>query len=109
MNETRSVVLAERAEVARSAWSRMVGLLGRGHAHDGLWIEPCTSIHTFFMGFAIDAVFIDRGGWVLHVEHALAPWRMTRFVRGARAVLELDAGAAAGTAQGDRLVRTPCA
>lgn len=95
-------------EIARTAWSRMVGLLGRGSVGDGLVIEPCASIHTFFMGFSIDAIFISREGEVLHVERALHPWRMTRFVKGARAVIELTPGGAMGTEAGDRLVRVPC-
>jgi uncharacterized membrane protein (UPF0127 family) len=57
----------------------------------------------FFMRFPIDAVFLDRDLVVLKVVENLAPWRMAA-QRGAKAVLELPAGAASGLRPGDRLV-----
>jgi uncharacterized membrane protein (UPF0127 family) len=56
-------------------------------------IRPAPSIHTFFMRFAIDAVFVSRTGQVLKVASDVKPWR-ARFCRGAYAVLELGAGEA---------------
>jgi uncharacterized membrane protein (UPF0127 family) len=60
------------------------------------------SVHTWFMRFAIDAVFCDRDGVVLHVARGLRPWRIAAR-RGARSVLELPEGAAADVRPGDRL------
>jgi uncharacterized membrane protein (UPF0127 family) len=84
----------------------MRGLLGRAAlaAGEGLLIRPASAIHTFFMRFAIDVVFIDRDGVVLRVVPALRPWRLAAR-RGARSVLELPAGEAAarGIGPGDRL------
>ena len=57
----------------------------------------------FFMRFPIDAVFLDRDLVVMKVVEDLAPWRMAAH-RGAKAVLELPAGAASGLQPGDRLV-----
>jgi uncharacterized membrane protein (UPF0127 family) len=57
-------------------------------------LRPASSIHTAFMRFAIDAVFLDGEGRVLKVAAELRPWR-TSACRGARAVLELPAGEAA--------------
>jgi uncharacterized membrane protein (UPF0127 family) len=106
-NATRGTLLAERARRADNVWTRGVGLLGqRGlPAGEGLWIEPCQSIHSFFMRFRFDAAFLDREGRVVHLVHEMAPQRATRFVRLARAVLELPAGTlrASGTEIGDRL------
>ena len=67
-------------------------------------IRPAPSIHTFFMRFSIDAVFLSRSGHVLKVASAVKPWR-ARFCRGAYAVLELGAGEAGRRAItiGDRL------
>jgi uncharacterized membrane protein (UPF0127 family) len=81
-------------EIARSSWSRFVGLMGRrelpaGHA---LWIEPCNSIHMFFMRFAIDVLFLDREGRVKRVLLKLKPWRVSPIVFGSRTVVELPAG-----------------
>ncbi len=93
--------------VADSAWPRAKGLLGKKHLppDEGILLRPASSIHMFFMRFAIDAVYLDRDLTVLKVVHDLKPWRMSaRF--GAHAVLELAAGtcAAAGVTEGDRLV-----
>jgi len=99
-------LVCERCTIARSPLRRMRGLLGRSDlgSHEGIYLEPAGSIHTFFMRFAIDAVFLDRDGRVLRVAAALPPWR-TAAARGARAVLELRAGECArrGIAAGDVL------
>lgn len=101
-----TLVVCERCEVADTAPRRLRGLLGRValEAGEGLLIRPAPAIHTFFMRFAIDAVFLDRDDTVLAVRPSLAPWR-TAGQRGARAVLELRAGQAGdrGLAVGDRL------
>ncbi|GDX82303.1 hypothetical protein LBMAG42_41140 [Deltaproteobacteria bacterium] len=107
-NATRGFVLAERARVAKTFLSRGVGLLGAKNAGGGLFIEPCSSVHTMFMRFAIDVIFLDPGDAVLAVYAPLAPWRATAWVRGAKRVLELDAGGAKGTQVGDRLECEPC-
>jgi uncharacterized protein len=84
----------------------MRGLLGRDglRAGEGLLIRPTSAIHTFFMRFAIDVVFIDRAGVVQKVVSALRPWRFAGN-RGARCALELRAGEAAalGIRPGDEL------
>jgi uncharacterized protein len=89
-------VVCERCEVARSTAARMRGLLGRDSLPegDGLLIPKTSSIHMFFMRFAIDAVFLDRELRVRKVVANLGPWRIA-VARGARSVLELPSGAAA--------------
>jgi uncharacterized membrane protein (UPF0127 family) len=74
----------------------MRGLLGRdGLAQgEGLLIKPCGSVHTFFMRFPIDVVFLDRELSVLAVRPEVRPWR-TAGARGAKVVLELAAAEAA--------------
>jgi uncharacterized protein len=100
----------ERCVVAETAPTRMRGLLGRDGLddHEGLLIRPTNSVHMFFMRFAIDVVFLDRDLVVRKVVEALRPWRMAG-CRGARAALELPAGAAArrGIAVGERLTLEP--
>jgi len=108
VNPARGLVLAERARVADTMWARAVGLLGQSSAGPGLILDPCSSIHTWFMGFPIDVVFLDAQDVVLAAYPALRPWRMTRWVRGARRVLEVEAGRLGGTAVGDRLECRPC-
>jgi uncharacterized protein len=103
--------LGENIRPAITVWSRLVGLLGRSSlaAGEGLWIEPCSSIHMFFMRFAIDAVFVDRSATVTRVVSNLGPWRIAYGGRGAHAVLEVPVGTvlSSGTRQGDLLEKTP--
>lgn len=104
-------LLGDRVALADTAPARTRGLLGRSSLEpgEGLWIEPCRSIHMFFMRFAIDAVFTDRERNVVRVVHALRPWRIASGGRSARAVLELPPGAIeeSGTCPGDRLEIVP--
>ena len=89
-------VVCERCLVADTPFARMRGLLGRTELPrgEGVFLRPAGSIHTFFMRFPIDVVFVDGEGIVVGVERELPPWRTARR-RGAKAVLELAAGTAA--------------
>jgi uncharacterized membrane protein (UPF0127 family) len=114
-NTTRGTVLADRAEGAVRFGERLRGLLGRDTLPDGegLWIEPCNSVHMWFMRFPIDVVFAARDGRVVAVVPDLRPWSMTRPYFGADVALELPVGviARSGTVPGDTLARSevPCA
>jgi uncharacterized protein len=100
-------VICDRCVVAASPFSRMKGLLGRSELRpgEGLLLRPASAIHTFFMRFPIDAVFLDRDWRVVGIAGDLAPWR-TAGRKGAKAVLELPAGESArrGLRPGDLLV-----
>jgi uncharacterized membrane protein (UPF0127 family) len=100
-------VVCEQLLVAARPLRRMRGLLGRASlpAGEGILLRPAGSVHTFFMRFPIDVVFLDRDDVVVGIEPALAPWR-TSGRRGAKAVVELAAGEAdrRGLEVGDRLV-----
>ncbi|HZQ81577.1 MAG TPA: DUF192 domain-containing protein [Gaiellaceae bacterium] len=97
-------VVCARCLLATNPLTRARGLLGRsGLAPDeGMYFRPAGSIHMFFMRFAIDAVFCDGDLRVLGVERELKPWRMARR-KGAKVVIELPVGGAAGLEDGDRL------
>ena len=105
-NQTRQTVLADRAERADTSAKRRVGLLHHKSLApgEGLWIVPCESVHTFFMKFPIDLVYLDKRLKVRKVRHAVPPWRLSACFT-AHSVLELPAGSAAetGTAVGDEL------
>jgi uncharacterized protein len=98
--------VCERCLLAETPLTRLKGLLGRDHLKqgEGLLLRPASSIHTFFMRFSIDVVWLDRDLRVLEVTHDLRPWR-TAARREAKGALELPAGQAAalGLAPGDRL------
>jgi uncharacterized membrane protein (UPF0127 family)/CheY-like chemotaxis protein len=106
VNLSSERVVCERGVVAEHALSRMRGLLGRRQlpAGEGLLLEPAPAIHTAFMRFPIDVVFLDAYMRVIKVVEALPPWRSVA-ARHARAVLELTAGEAGrrGVTVGDRL------
>ena len=103
VNSEGSIVCA-RCTLAVNPLTRMRGLLGRASLtpDEGMLFRPAGSIHMFGMRFAIDAVFCDRELVVLDVARGLRPWRMAS-KKGAKVVIELAEGAAAGVAAGDRL------
>ena len=100
-------VVCERCLLAETALTRMKGLLGRSElpSGEGILLKPASSVHTAFMRFPIDAVFLDRDMHIVKVASALRPWRAAG-ARGAKSVLEIAAGEAArrGLSVGDRLV-----
>ena len=99
--------LCDHLVIAGGPLGRMRGLLGRESLPhgEGLLLRPASSVHTAFMRFAIDVVFLDADGCVLHVAERLEPWRAAG-CRGARAVLELASGECErrGVRPGDRLI-----
>jgi uncharacterized protein len=103
-------VVCEKCLVADSPFTRMRGLLGRADLppEEGVLLRPAASVHTFFMRFPIDVVFLDRDLRVLGVADRLRPWRAAGR-RGAKAVVELASGEAAkrGVKEGDVLELQP--
>jgi len=106
-NQTRNTVLATAADIADTSAKRRTGLLNHQSLEPGagLWISPCESVHTFFMKFAIDLVYLDKHKKVRKVRHAVPPWRLSACLT-AHSVLELPAGVVRSTATevGDQLV-----
>ncbi len=105
-NLTRNTVLADSADVADTSEKRRTGLLKHTQLDPGkgLWIVPCESVHSFFMKFAIDLVYLDREKKVRKVRHRMVPWRVSACLT-AHSILELPAGVveATGTQAGDQL------
>jgi hypothetical protein len=99
-------VVCRSCRPAATFLARLRGLLGRRGLADGegLLIKSTSSIHTFFMTFALDVAFLDRDFRVVKLVPELRPWRVT-FARGARSALELATGeiARSGLRVGDRL------
>lgn len=93
-------VVVDALEVADTFCSRFWGLQFRRRlpAGTGLLLVPCASVHTFWMRFAIDVVFLSGQGRVLEVRGGVRPWRIVGGVRAAHAVLEVAATTAAVTA-----------
>ena len=99
-------VVCDRTEVADTLWRRMRGLLGRASlsAGSGMLFRGESSIHSAFMRFEFDAVFMDRELRVVGLAERIPPWR-ARAAKGARNILELAAGeiSRTGVAIGDQL------
>ena len=109
INERTGKPVATVVEVANTRAARNQGLLGRDGlaASYAIVLSPCLSIHTAFMRFPIDVLFVDRGGCAVKMVPALAPWRLAIATR-ARHVVELAAGElrASDVRVGDRLYLT---
>jgi uncharacterized membrane protein (UPF0127 family) len=112
INARTGSVVASFLEGALDSTARRRGLLGRaglaaGHA---LALAPCSAVHTCFMRFPIDVVFVSRDGRVVKIVEHLPAWRVAASLR-AFAVIELPAGTLrrSGLARGDRVVVVPAA
>jgi len=112
VNLTRGSILCACVEEAATAFQRARGLMGREALAPGAGLLigsgpliPMMAIHTFFMRFPIDLVFLNRRGRIVRIMPSVRPWRLTAPVFGARSVLEIEAGAAqrASSRAGDQV------
>ena len=104
LNASTGALLATNVVPAFDRRSRNQGLLQHTQLKpgDAMILAPCFSVHTWFMRFPIDVLFVARTGSVLKVRSNVAPWRIAACL-GAFAVLELPAGGGARVGVGDRL------
>ena len=93
VNQSTEQAVADRVEVAVTRRARSKGLLGRTsfEVSSALILAPCLAIHTMFLRFAIDVVFVDEDGRALRMVPELGPWRVAVEVF-AHAVVQLPAG-----------------
>ena len=98
VNVTKGVAIASELEIATSFAARSQGLLGHSglKPDTGLLIDPCSSIHMWFMRFPIDVVFLDKKNRVVGLKRNVKPWGMAWSWRGAK-TLELPVGVIAST------------
>ena len=105
-NVTRNTEIGGSVALASSSDQRRTGLLKKNGlaVGEGLWIVPCEAIHTFFMKFAIDVLYVDRKRVVRKTVKALGPWKLSG-CWVANSVLELPVGVieVTGTMPGDQL------
>ncbi len=99
INLTKNTVLAEDARMVDTFFRRIKGLLGRKdfRPREALIIKPCNSIHTFFMHFPIDVLFVDRHNRVIKTITALKPSRLTGIYFNATFAIELPGGTVEST------------
>mgnify|MGYP002782247087 CR=1 FL=1 len=93
-NVTKNQPIVKNVNVARDFWTRVRGLIGRDTLSDEetLFFERCSSIHTCFMRFPIDVVFINKEFKVQRTFENVKPWRLIMPVPGARSVFEFKSG-----------------
>lgn len=94
INESKSSILAEEVLEAKTFLERTQGLLGRSTLPEQqtLLIKNCNSIHTWFMKFTIDAVFVNRSLKVKAIRKNISPWKFIFPILTARHVFEFSAG-----------------
>lgn len=87
-------IICQKMIMAESMFSRMKGLMFSNSLPgcDGFLIKPCNSIHTFFMLYSLDVIFLDKNFKIVKVIYNLVPWRMTLIYFKSYQVLEMQAG-----------------
>ena len=107
INSTISSTIADKAVMANRVFSRAKGLLGRKGLDKGeaVVLKPCNSIHTFFMRFAIDVIFIDKNNKVIKTVFSVKPFRLTAIYWMSSQAIELHVGTilSSNTEKGDSL------
>lgn len=99
INKTNGSILANNVEMAGNFTKRLKGLMGRPVLKRGeaMILYPCSSIHTFFMNFPIDVLFIDRNAVVLKTIENMKPYRISPVIKESYMVVELPAGCLSAT------------
>lgn len=85
--------VCQKMRTANNFMDRLIGLMFKKEmiGYDALLIEPCRSIHTFFMFFSIDVLFISADGEIVKIVRKMSPWRLSWIYFRATKVLELKA------------------
>nr|WP_209511009.1 DUF192 domain-containing protein [Sedimentibacter acidaminivorans] len=98
-------MITDELSIANNFTSRFIGLMGRKYLDkkEGLLLVKCNSIHSFFMKFPMDVVYLSENMDVLHIE-TIKPWKIGKRVRKAANVLELAVGSANGVFIGDKIL-----
>ena len=89
-----NILLGKQMKKATSLIDRLIGLMffKEMKGFDSLLLEPCRSIHTFFMRYAIDVLFVDKDMKIVKIIREMKPWRMSLIYFSAHSVLEFKAG-----------------
>ena len=94
INKTRNNVITENLLVADTYYKRLKGLMFTKELpiNNALHITPCNEIHTFFMNYSIDVLYLDINNNILSIDEELKPGKIGRYVKGAVCVIELPSG-----------------
>ena len=106
INKKTNSVILNQIEIADTFYNRFKGLMGRKNLDEGsgMKINPCNSIHCFFMRIPIDVLFVSREHTVIKIITGMKPWKVSPLVRGAQYVIEANSSEFKGKVEiGDRL------
>lgn len=94
INKSRNIILAKKAVLADTFLKRIKGLIGKESFSQGeaLVIIPCKSIHSFFMRFPIEVVFLNKENKVIKIISPLKPYRLTGIYFSAYSCIEFPLG-----------------
>ena len=94
IEKTGKELIAAEVIEANTFFNKLFGLITRRRLRDreGFLIENCNGIHTFWMRYNIDVVFLDKKNRVLAIYNSVKPFRVTPFIKNAFFVLELKSG-----------------
>ncbi len=105
--KNKNMTIGERIFIASTFLERLKGLMfdrSLGEDFDGMLIKQCNSIHTFFMNYNIDVLFLNKNLKVIKIIRGIKPWRMTKVYFSANQVLELKGGSlSSNIVEGDLL------
>ncbi len=105
VNATRGTTIAECTRLADTPWTSFKGLMGAPPLPEGeaLLLTPSSSIHTHFMRFAIDALYVGKDDVIVGIDRNLKPWRFGHFYKGVKYIVEMSAGGAKDCQVGDKI------
>ncbi len=107
VNITRAATIAECTRLADNPWSNFVGLIGKSGLPVGeaFLITPSSSIHTHFMRFPIDVLYVNKDDVIVGIDRNIKPWRFGHFYKRVKYVVEMAAGGAQNCQVGDKIER----
>jgi uncharacterized membrane protein (UPF0127 family) len=99
INLSNETVVASNVNEAFTFFRRLRGLMftEKLHSGSGLHIKPCRSVHTYFMKYAIDILYVNASGTVVAIDEGLQPGKVGRRCKEAVAVVELPVGVVKAT------------
>ncbi len=109
IHKQSQTILVQHLKYADSFIGRLKGLILTSDLkkNAGLLITPCKQVHTHFMRYAIDVLFLDKNNQVIYIHANMRPWLFSKYIKNTQSVLELKAGSANNIRIGDILEISP--
>lgn len=94
VNKATGTVVSANLMTADSFFKRLKGLMFTKELpeQDALHIIPCNEIHTFFMKYSIDVLYLDKDKKIVHIDEEMEPGKIGKKIKNAISVVELPGG-----------------